>query len=451
MATYGNFPGVQVTTAGGGITGIEVGDEEKVVIFGRGAPDAGNRTASYESPEQIGARREADTKFGEDSELATAMKDALANGANISYLYGVMPTESGAGDSIDTGADTPTEQVSGQSSGTLADFPIVEETGFYAVRDTVDAVDMTVNLVYESAPSAPADANTIAINPQTGEWAADSSSDYDFFYNYLDWSAAFNAADTVVNEDETGLYVALSEAETVASTLSGKTTSLRNEYQLVNGIAGAMPNQTNADDEPTFDTTNYTDGVDNDSQFLFAPVRLDNSRYTALGSIGGLFGGAAISEPVYNDTINTGGNSLTQKLTRSEAQDLRDEQVIPVREAGAIRVKGNLSTSTDQDWERDFWRRRIVDRVILIAKEVGDATIGRINDDQTRNAAERTIRTELQALANDRLIKANTADETNFFVDVYEDSTNSDEVNIDIGVTPQGIVKRVDTSVTINT
>jgi len=154
---------------------------------------------------------------------------------------------------------------------------------------------------------------------------------------------------------------------------------------------------------------------------------------------------------VYNDTINTGGTSLVQKLTRSEATDLRDAQVIPLREAGAIRAKGNLSTSTESDWQRDFWRRRIVDRSILIAKEVGDAIIGRINDEQTRTAAERTIRTELQSLANDRLIKDNTGDETNFFVDVYEDSTNADEVNIDIGVTPQGIVKRVDATVTINT
>lgn len=449
MTTYGNFPGVQVTTAGGGITSIEVGSEEKLVIFGRGAPDAADRTASYESAEQIGARREADSKFGEDSELADAMRSALANGANISFLYGLMPTENGAGSGFDVATGTPTESVSAQSTGTLADFPIVEESGFYGVYDSTDAAEMTVNLVYESTPSAPADADTININPQTGEWTADSSSDYDFFYNFLDWSAAFDAADNVVNEDETGLYVALSEAETVASVLSGKTTSLRQDYQLVNGIAGAMPNQT-TDTQPTFDTANYADSVDNDTQFLFAPVRFDGSRYTALGSVGGLFGGAAITEPVYNDTINTSGRSLTQSLTRSEAQDLRDAEVIPLREAGSIRAKGNLSTSTETDWERDFWRRRIVDRVILIAKEVGDATIGRINDAQTRESAERTIRVQLQSLANDRLIQANTDDETNFFVDVYEDSTNPDEVNIDIGVTPQGIVKRVDTSITIN-
>jgi len=450
MTTYGNFPGVQVTTAGGGITGIQVGSEEKIVIFGRGDPDSGNRSADYATPEQIGARRDADTKFGEDSELATAMKDALANGANISFLYGVMPEETGAGSSIDAELDTPTESFTGASSGTLSDFPIVEEEDFVAVYDSGDSTEDTVRFEYESPLNAPSDSNTVVINPQTGEWESDSSSDYDFFYNYLDWNAAFNAADSVVNEDETGLYVALSEAETVAATLSGKTTSLREEYQLVNGIAGAMPNQT-TDTAPTFDTGGYTDSVDNDTQFLFAPTRLENTTYTALGSVGGLFGGAAITEPVYNDTINTGGTSLVQKLTRSEATDLRDAQVIPLREAGAIRAKGNLSTSTESDWQRDFWRRRIVDRSILIAKEVGDAIIGRINDEQTRTAAERTIRTELQSLANDRLIKDNTGDETNFFVDVYEDSTNSDEVNIDIGVTPQGIVKRVDATVTINT
>jgi hypothetical protein len=455
MTVYGGYPGVQVTTAGGGITAIEVGSEEKVVLFGRG----GSGSAVVNSPTQIQARREADAAFGEDSELANAMKLALANGANISFLYGVQVEEDGAGENIDTEQDTPTESYSGTTADSLANAPIVEEEGYLAVRDTVDDTDMAVNLVYEETVSAPGDADTINLNPLTGDWTADSSSDYDFFYNYLEWPAAFDAADGVVNEDETGLYVALTESEDVAATLSGKTTELRDEFQLVNGMAGAMPNATEAENpgQPTersyagFSTASYEDLIDNDSQFLAAPVRFEDSTETALGAIAGLFGGADISEPIYNDTINTGGQNLEVQFNRTNAQNMRDAEVIPLRQAGAVRVKSNLSTSTETDFERDFWRRRIVDRVILIGKSIGDAIIGRINDEETRAVAERAIRVELQSLANDRLIKDNVDGEQNFFVDVFESSTEPDEVRIDIGVTPVGIVKRVDETITINT
>ncbi len=455
MTVYGGFPGVQVTTVGGGITAIEIGSEEKIVLFGWG----GSGTATVNSPTQIQARREADKVFGEDSELATAMKLALANGANISYLYGVQAEMLGAGEDIDPAQDTPTESYSGTTANVLQDVPIVEKEEYLAVFDSIDGTEMSVNLVYEDSVPTPGDADTVNINPFTGDWTADSSSDYDFFYNYLDWSAAFNAADNVVNEDETGLYVALSESETVASTLSGKSTELRREYQLVNGIAAAQPNATKTIDpgEVTersyagFDTASYEDSIDNDSQFLAAPARLERSTKTALGSVAGLFGGSDITEPIYNDTINVGGENLEEQFNRTDAQNMRGNEVIPLRQAGSVRVKDNDSTSTETDWERDFWRRRIVDRVILVGKTIGDAIIGRINDEETRTDARRAIEFELQSLANDRLIKDNAGDEQNFFVDVFESSTDPDEVKIDIGVTPQGIVKRVDETITINT
>jgi hypothetical protein len=448
MATYGNFPGVQVETAGGGITAVGVGAEDKIVLFGRADLSGGN-SASANDPRQIAARTEADTLFGSGSDLALAMRSALTNGANINFLYGVAATESGAGGNIDPENDTPTETVSSSSTGTLNDYPIVEESDFYAVYDATDSTVMDVEFVYEETPTAPATADTIAINPLNGKWTADSASDYDFFYNYLDWSSAFDAADEVVQEGETALYVPLTDAESVVSTLATKIDSLRDEYQLVLGLAGAQPNSTGTT-YAEFNAASYTDGVDNDSIFLAAPARLDDGTYI-LGALAGLFGGSAISEPIYNDIVDAGTANLVQKLTRTEANAMRAEQTIPLRQAGSIRVKGNLSSSSETDWQRDFWRRRIVDRTILIAKAVGDETIGRINDEQTRDSAQRTIEVELQSLANDRLIRGNEGGGQNFFVDVYEDSTNTDEVNIDLGITPYGIVKRVDVSLTINT
>jgi hypothetical protein len=481
VTTYGDFPGVRVEVAGGGITAVAIGEEEKLVLFGEasyqdddtlqsdGTEDSfeTDLTGTPETAEQINARREADTTFGDGSELADAMREALANGANIDYLYGVAPRRYNVAD------ETQSTQ-----SGTLNNAPIWEENvadesniQAIAVEDDTGPVTMTVEYDYSNPPAQPSAADTVAINPLTGEYAADAApdGDYQFDYKYLDWQSAFDAADVsqVVEEDETGIYGAISDSDTVSSSLDGTVTTHRQNYKLINALSGAQPNtsevitsdgQTLASDhtnytrrDAQYDTGSFSQGsVDADHYFKLAPVREADVPKTVLGGVGGLFAGNPINDPIYNDPLS-GYDELEQSFTKADADNMRDENVIPIRQAGSVRVKDNLSTSSETDWERDFWRRRIADRVILIGKTIGDTIIGRINDEQTRNAAGRLIRAEIRELVNDRLLQPNTADETNWYVDVYEDSTNANEVNIDIGFTPYGIVKRVDETITINT
>jgi hypothetical protein len=438
MTTYGDFPGVRVTTTGGGITAIDVGAEEKLVIFGNG--DVSSGSASVNEPTQINSNRDADAKFGTDTELAQAMRDARGNGANIDLLYGVMYEE----------VEVTGESFGGSQTDTLANSPIVEDVSTITVTDTVASEDMSVEFRYEDSLATPSAGNTVFINPNTGDFAADSSSDYEFDYAHPDWQSALDAADNVLQEAETGIYVTLSEAESVASSLSSKVTALRSEFKLINGIAGAQPNTNSDNNGPAYDANAYTDNVDSDTQFLAAPVRVEDSSDTVLPGIAGLFAGNAIDNPIYNDAL-TGYTGLEQSITKSDEDGLADEQVIPVREAGSIRLKRSLSTSTEEDWERDFFRRRIVDRTILIAQQVGERTVGRVNNEDTREVAEDVIRSELQDLANDGVIQGNTSDEQNFTVEVSENSTDPDQIDIDIGITPFGVVKRIDAGVTIDT
>lgn len=489
VTTYGSFPGVKVSVAGGGITSVAVGGEEILVLFGEANYQTDDPVfdtksdgdvdglepgldGSVETPESINARRQADALFGEGSELADGMRKALSNGANVNFLHGVAPQRVNVIDEIKT-----------TQSGTLDNAPIWEEDVLdesnieaIVVEDNETTDELTVEYTY-SSPSAPSDSDTIRINPLTGEFAADAPPDgttteYSFDYKYLDWTAAFEASavNNVMNEDDTATFVALSQSDDVSSDLSGTVSDLRTqEYKLVTAISGALPNaneevlDSNGDylrRDARYDTANFTSGsVDKDYYFKLAPVRLEDSTNTILGGVGGLFAGNPINDPIYNEALS-GYDTLEQTLTKSEANDLRqgpgassgpDVRVIPVRQSGSIRVKDNLSTSTATDWERDFWRRRIADRVILIAKQIGDSIIGRINDEQTRNAAERFIESELRALVADRLLRPNEDGEQQWFVDVYEDSTNSNQVNIDVGFTPYGIVKRVDETITINT
>jgi len=486
MATYGEFPGVRVETRSGGITGITIGEEEKVVLFGEAnytldtsgdsdvlavEGDDATLDVSAASPEQINARLEADAKFGAGSELAEGMKEALANGANINFLYGVavprsfvegevQSTQTGSldnvalvehtGESVDSGGDT------------LGDMGI-------SVTDTTDG-DLTVELRYNGSPSTPTEDDTVFVNPLTGEYAADAAptGDYEFSYTYNEYSTAFSAEDVrgIVNEDETGVYVALSDSDSVSSSLQSEVSTLRTNYQLVNAVSVAEPNDNelldsantsaeNGGADARYDAGNYASAnqsVSAEYFYKFAPGREENAVKTIAGGVGGLFAGNPITDPVYNDELN-GYQSLEQTFSKTDADNIRGEDIIPIRSGGAIRVQGNRSTaySSSDSVAADFFTRRITDRVILIGKQVGDNTIGLINDQGTRDDAERLIRAELRTLVSDGLIKPNTENETNIAVDVYEDTTNRNEVNIDISFTPYGIVKRVDETITVDT
>jgi hypothetical protein len=481
MATYGSFPGVRVTTQSGGISAIAIGEAEKLVIFGESsyAYDSGeilvegddtSLDVSASVPEQISARRQANAKFGDGSELAEGMKEALANGANIDFLYGVAVPR-----------DFVEAEVQSTQSGTLDNFPLVENTGDAVnsgsgslndqgidVEDTT-AGSMDVELRYNGAPSQPSDSETVYVNPLTGEFAADAApdGDYEFSYTHKEYSTAFSAEDVrnVVNEDETGVYVALSDSDSVSSSLQSEVSTLRDNYQLVNAICVAEPNDNdlleaaNTSDEnggahARYDASDYVNAnqsVSAEYFYKFAPGREESVPKTIAGGVGGLFAGSAISDPIYNESL-TGYQSLEQSLSKTDADNLRDQDIIPVRSGGGLRVTGNRSTvfTDSQTVAAEFWTRRITDRVILIGKQVGDRIIGRINDEDTRSQAERLIRQQMRQLVQDRLIRANSADEQNFTVDVYEDETDRNQVKIDIAFSPYGIVKRVDETITVD-
>ena len=483
--TYGSFPGVKIEVAGGGITSVAVGAQEKLVLFGPAVyqndgsfPSDGEEdpldsslTGTVNEPEQINARGEADDVFGDPSEsqLSRAMRGALASGAAVDFLYGVAPSRFNV-----------VGEVKSSQSGTLDNNPIWEDNvEDEANIENITATDtgagsVTVEYDYTSPPSAPSSTDTVAVNPLTGEFNADAAptGDYEFDYKYLDWNSAFtaNAVRTgTVDEGETGLYVALTEADSVSADLETEVSDRREVFQLVNALSGALPNDNEVVTSDSnsletdhsnyqrrdahYDTSSFSSGsVDADYYYKFAPVRHVDENHNALGAISGVFSGNGITDPIYNDKV-PGVDTLEQTFTRTEANELRDDDVIPLRQSGSVRLKDNISTaySEDTDWERDFWRRRITDRVILIGKKIGDEILGEINDDQTRSSAQRLISTEMRQLVDDRLIEPNTDNELRWFVDVYEDSVNDDEVNIDIAFTPKGLAKRIDETVTINT
>jgi hypothetical protein len=434
--TYGTTPGVEVTTRGTSIVGIEVGEAQKVVIFGRGDPQAGAAPAN--EPTQVASQSDADTQFGADTPLANALRDALGNGANPEFLFGVMP----AATSIDA------EAIAG-GSGTLPSTPVVEDPSAISVTNTTEGADETVVFRYEDPPQTGSLADDeVALNPFTGAVEAGDSDDYEIDYQSLGWSDAFDAADEVLLERETGTYVALTEAESVASTLAAKVNALRDpDLKLVRGVAGAEPNATATDGDPSIDTTAYSDSLDTDAQFVVGNARQDGTEETLLGAAAGVIGGNAITDPAYGATLTN--VTATQRLTSADRSTLRDSGVIPVRAEGAVELDGNTSTSTETDWTRDLFTRRVVDQAILVIKAVGEGVLDRINNATTQDIAAQEAQAALEQLAADGVLEPNTADETNLAVTARE--VDPTTIGLEAKITPEGVTKSVEATVLIDT
>jgi len=434
--TIGNTPGTEVTLEAGAIGGIEIGAEEKLVIFARG--DSTNGNAQTNSPVKIGSKGEAETQFGQDSHLTKLLKQAIDNGANTAYLWGVMPA---------------TQAVTGEAHGgtqsfSLGNSPVIEDSSEITVRDTVEGADLTTEFRYAPPPSTPSDDNTAYIRPQSAEVETDTSTDYEVDYKYLDWESAFASADAIVNEGESGVYFAGTDAESVASLLFSKAKNLRDPaYKMVKAGAGAPPNANTGETppDPDYDTTNYSDNLDSLPGFVFAPARQDDTTDTLLGAVAGIAAGNDLTNPIRGDQLSgvsvESGVDDDATLDWGERNDLRDAQVIPIKKEGSINLDGNVSTNTSENWETSFQAVRVVDRAILTVYAVAEQIKNSLDTPGKDDIAAEEAQAQLEEMASEGLLVPNSQDETNLFVRPVDD-TPQGTIALEMGVTP---VQPVDT------
>jgi hypothetical protein len=533
VTNFGSFPGVRVQTYGTTISNVQIGAEEKLILFGEGNVAEGD--ASVGEAVNTDTPRSVDRQFGGDTQLGNAIRKTRGNGANASFTYGavvrsnwVEDEEFGSSSGVSQGdlsnaplfgedssyvrfydvnedveitvnlvdsggspASPSTENTvnidyvtgdweadvashykvtyqyfSNYSDGTNSgsgnddtlklDAPLIEDKDRVRVFDTSssfgDGDELTVEFRYGEGFSAPTQSNTVYINPITGEWNADSSPDssYEFFYVPKNFSDTFDDVDGTVNENETGIYVPITRSNSVSTSLDSKVNSLRGEYKLVQGITAFQPNDT-VNGEAYYDVGNLPNDetVDNDAFYRVAPVDEEGSAETALPAVAGNFAGSLISEPVYGNTLS-GVESLVQTLKKSERDTLRSEhEVIPLKQIGSISIDGNISTSTATDYARTFFVRRIIDRIILLSKVLGDAVIGRKNTEQNRNLLRNELVEEIEDLVEDDVLQPNDGEDRNWYVEVTESEFN--EVSVEVGVTPVGVIKRIDEEIIIDT
>jgi hypothetical protein len=525
VTNFGSFPGVRVQTYGTTISNVQIGAEEKLILFGEGNVAEGD--ASVGEAVNTNTPRSIDRQFGGDTQLGDAIRKARGNGANASFTYGAVVrsnwkeneefTNTDEGnlsnyplfgeepsyvsfydvnedveitvnlvDSDGSLAPPSTENtvnidyVTGHWKADVAshykvtyqyfnnytegtatdgelDAPLIEDKDRVRVFDTAssfgDGNELTVEFRYGEGFSEPTDSDTIAINPITGEWNANTTitDTLNIFYVPKNFSDTFDDVDGTVNENETGIYVPITRSNNVSTSLDSKVNSLRNEYKLVQGITAFQPNDT-VNGEAYYDVGSLPDGyetIDNDAFYRVAPVDEEGSVETALPAVAGNFAGNTISEPVYGNTLS-GIESLVQKLKKSERDTLRSEyEVIPLKQIGSISIDGNISTSTATDYARTFFVRRIIDRIILVSKVLGDAVIGRKNTEQNRNLLRNELVEEIEDLVEDNVLQPNDGEDRNWYVEVNESEFN--EVSVEVGITPVGVIKRIDEEIIIDT
>lgn len=307
-------------------------------------------------PTEVDSGDEAGDIFGSDSELQRQTELAFLNGARTVYCLALAE-------------NTTTESFATTSSGTLSNTPIfdpsVNTEHSVTAQDTSEGVSVDVNIVYESAPTAPSNSNEININPNTGEWTADASSSYDITYDYPTW----DSATSVEAADAGATFVLLcTEVESVINTFLSEVNSRLKDFTF-EYVVGGTTVRPSGTDAGTW-ASNYTDSLDDKRAAVVSSPRgwtdsTQTEEVRTVGAVGALFAAQDLGHSATGDSV-AGIQSVRTPYTYSDADGFGSESdaalgVTPlVRVNGAIEVDEDLTTST-QDKFRDLYRVQIAD------------------------------------------------------------------------------------------
>lgn len=452
MTIYGNSSRVSVDHSGGGITAVTGGGEKKLVIFARGDPT--NGTVQPNEPTQVSGPGELDAVFGAGTPLTQYFMQAAAAGQPYDQMWGVHPEQPSVVDEdITAGADAISHSVGSK----IANAPIVPDTSLITVEDDLGG-SIAVEFRYETnMDDTSSDFTNLSpgtdemfINPITGEWVADASDNYNIDYDHLKWGAAFDSAVSVIEEQEQGVWAIGTASEDIVDAADQTATPLReNEWKMILVGGLARPNKTTNTNLPGFTPSNYSQTVDSDISFLFAPTRItDGTRIT--GSTAGLMAANRVDNPILGEAL-VKSDLLDQTLTVPEQESLEDEGVIPLSNMTEPVLEGGHSTSTTATgWKRTFFARQLSDRLILAARAIAKATRGDLNNDNTESIVEQQLADEIEDLIDMGVLRPNEQNEQRWFVDAAQDTTNPDELDLSFGFTPTGVVDVVEVNSTIN-
>lgn len=419
--TYGTL-GTEATIQSGGTVAIGAAFDATLALVG--GMDTVNGSATPGEITTVASSADAETKFGEGSELKEQVDLAYANGARTIYAYPVTETET-------------TESFSSASSGTLGNAPAMDPTVHdeetLTAQDTTAATTVDVNIVYETGSdiATPSDANTINLNPVTGEWEADESSSYDITYTHGDYSSGITEAANIVPR----FLAVLTESTSVANDLLTELNSYDTGFEFMHGIVGAMPEVS---------ASSYSDSLDDRRLIVTGPSRgftdaAETNMQRTVGAVAGKQSAKALGDSTTYESLS-GFASLNTSYTNTEIRTLIDNQVLPLKQSGGIKIIRDMTTSTDTKFER-IYASEIVDEATAISHAISQEFAGDRNTRDNRVLLGASHRSSYEEMSDDELLE-------NYFVAV-EKGANDFEVVVDIGLDVIGVMDTIDVTITV--
>lgn len=415
-----DIPSDQITIKSGSTVAVSAAFSTTKGLVG--GMDTATGSATPGEVVAIESSDDAATEFGDESELKAQVDLALANDAGTIYATPVSETQT-------------TESFAASGSGTVSNTPVVDPRvnteHDITAQDTVDATSVTVNEVDESPPSTPSNADTINFNPTTGEWDADSSSDYDITYTYGDYAGAITATLKKVPR----FVTVLTENTSVANDLLTNLNTYANDFDFMHGVVGAMPDVT---------ASEYTDNIDDRRLIIVAPSRAytdvaNTEMVRTMGAVGGKQAGQALGDSTTFEPLN-GFADLNTSYTNSQLGTLIDNQVLPLKQGGGVKIVKDMTTSTDTKFER-IYASEITDESAELSHGISQQFIGESNTESNRFALSESHASTYAEMESDDLLDAYSVK--------AEEGPNANEVDLTIGLDIVDVMDTIDVSITV--
>jgi hypothetical protein len=428
MAIFGTtaIPGDSIEVRSGGTVAIGAAFATTVGLVG--GMDTNNGSATPGEVVEVASSADAATQFGEDSELKKQVDLVYQNG-NISTIYAVAVSETEV-----------TAESAGGTSGSLDDAPLfdpnVNAEHDITASDT-GGDDPTVEVVYDSPPATPSSADTVNVNPVTGEFEFDTTADgsYEFDYEYGDYSTAIQTLAPKVPRT----LAALTESVSVANDLVTELNSAAADFEFMHGQVGGGPE---------VDPSSYSDTIDERRLSIVVPSRAytdaaNTNEVRTLGATAGLQSGLALGNSSTYESLGGFvdiGRTEDERYSNSELGTLIDSQVYPLKQGDRIFVVKDMTTSTDPRFER-VYASEIVDEATEISHQISQQFVGELNTESNRFALGESHSTSYQEFVEDDLLDA-------YSVTVSE-GADPDEVDVDIGLDVVDIMDTIDVTITV--
>ena len=420
MTTFGttDYPSSNVTVDSGGTIAVSAAFENTIGIVG--GMNTENGSANTGETIRVSSSG-ATNQFGEDSELKDAVDLAASNGVNTIYACPVPETET-------------TESISATTSGTLDNVPIFDPNvnGEHELSgtDTSESAELTFNVVYESPPSTPTEDNTINVNPNTGEFEADESSDYDITYTYGDYDTAI--ADLAKKVPRT--MAVGTESITTANTLLTTLNTYAQTFGFMHGFVGAEPDLTPAD---------YSNTLDDRRISVVGPSRgytdaANTNMVRTVNAVAATQSAKPLGESTTADSIS-GIVDIYQDFS-GDFKKLTDAQVLPLRKSGNIEIVKDMTTSTDVKFER-IYASEVTDEASEISNHISSQFIGEPNTGTNRNLLGESHDSAYAEMQRDNILDA-------YQIDI-EEGADPNTLDLDIALDIVDVIDFITVDITV--